>query len=148
MTVHWKIKFSNISVRNILLSENRDSFIIYATKIYKKISSLVTNKSCRSNSVPIKFLHLVQDRISQYLATICNFATICLCKNITHHFETTKVILIHKNNSKLEVSNHRPISVLSKIDKIFETLIRDRFNEVLKKNKQLYCKQFGFQINF
>ena len=142
MTVHWKIKFSNISVRNILLSENRDSFIIYATKIYKKISSLVTNKSCRSNSVPIKFLHLVQDRISQYLATIC------LCKNISHHFETTKVILIHKNNSKLEVSNRRPISVLSKINKIFETLIRNRFNEVLKKNKQLYCKQFGFQVNF
>ena len=34
--------------------------------------------------------------------------------------KTAKVIPIHKKNSKLEVSNYRPASLLSNIDKLFE----------------------------
>ena len=39
-----------------------------------------------------------------------------------------------QKNSKLEVSNYRPISLLSNIDKIFEKLMHSRLIEFLEKN--------------
>ena len=117
--VHSKIKFSNKSFRKLLSSEINDSFIITSANKEKnyKILSLKTNKSCRLNNIPTKVLHLLQDQISNHLATICNlsFSTGIFPAVL----KRAKVIPIHKNNSKLEVSNYRPISVLSNIDKIF-----------------------------
>ena len=118
--VQSKIKFSNKSFRNFLSSEINDYFIITSTnkeEIYKIISSLNTNKSCGPNSIPTKVLHLLQDQISNHLATICNlsFSTGVFPAIL----KTAKVISIHKKNSRLEVSNYRPISLLSNIDEIF-----------------------------
>ena len=91
-------------------------------------------------------MHLVQDQISKHLATICNlsfstgiFPTI---------LKTVKVIPIHKKDSKLEVSNYRPISLLSNIDKIFEKLMHSRLIEFLEERQILYYKQFGFRKDF
>ena len=74
---HSKINFSNKSDRSFLLSEINDSFIITCTnkeEIYKIISSLNTNKSCGPNSILTKVLHLLQDQISNNLATNCNLS--------------------------------------------------------------------------
>ena len=57
--------------------------------------------------------------------------------------KTAKVILIHKKDSKQEVSNYRPISV-SNIDKILEKLMQNRLIEFLEERQILYCKQLGF----
>ena len=79
------------------------------------MSSLITNKSCGPNSIPIKSLDIVQDQISNYLTVICNFfVSIGIFPAI---LRTAKVIPIHKNNSKLVVCNYRSISVLFEMDK-------------------------------
>ena len=62
--------------------------------------------------------------------------------------KTAKVIPIHKKNSKLEVSNYRPISLLSNIDKIFEKLMHSRLLEFLEGKQILYYIQFGFGKDF
>ena len=62
--------------------------------------------------------------------------------------KTIKVIPIHKKDSKLEVSNYRPISLLSNIDKIFEKLMHSRLIEFLEERQILYYKQFGFRKDF
>ena len=62
--------------------------------------------------------------------------------------KTAKIIPIHKKDSKLKVSNYRPISLLSNIDKIFEKLIHSRLIEFLEERKILYYKQFGFRKDF
>ena len=59
-----------------------------------------------------------------------------------------KVIPIHKKNSKLEVSNYRPTSLLSNIDKIFEKLMHSRLIEFLEGKLIFYYKQFGFRKDF
>ena len=130
-------------------SKNNDSFIITSTnkeEIYKIKSSLNTNKSCGPNSIPTKILHLLQDQISNHLVTICNlsFSTGIFPAIL----KTAKVIPIHKKNSKLEVSNCRPISLLSNIDKIFEKLTHSRLNEFLEEKQILYYRQFGFRKDF
>ena len=101
------VQSKNKCFRNFLSTKNNDSFIITAAnkeEICKVISSLNINKSCGPNSIPTKILYLVQDQISKHLATICNlsfstgiFSTI---------LKTAKVIPIHKNDSRLEVSNY------------------------------------------
>ena len=119
--VQSKIRFLSKSFRSLISTNPSDSFIITATdkkEVWKAISSLSINKSCGVNSIPTKILHLVEDQISKHLATICNLSVSTgICLTI---LKTAKVIPIHKKDSKLEVSNCRPISLLSNIDKIFE----------------------------
>ena len=107
---------------------------------------LNSNRSCGPNSIPTKILHLLQDQISNHLATICNLT---FCTGIFSAFlKTAKVIPIHKKNSKLEVSNYRPISLLSNIYKIFEKLMHGRLIEFLEEKQILYYRQFGFRKDF
>ena len=91
-------------------------------------------------------MHLLQDQISNHLATICNlsFSTVVFPTIL----KTAKVVPIHKKNSKLEVSNYRPISLLSNIDKSFEKLIHGRLIEFLEGKQILYYRQFGFRKDF
>ena len=143
--VHSKIKFLNKSFRNFLSSEINNSFIITSTnkeEIYKIIPTLNSNKSCGPNSIPTKILHLLQDQISNDLATICflSFSTGAF-PTIP---KTAKVIPIHKKNSELEVSNYRPISSLSNIDKTFEKLMHSRLIEFFEEKQILYYRLFGF----
>ena len=57
-----------------------------------------------------------------------------------------KVIPIFKNKgSPFEVTNYRPISLLSNIDKIFEKLVYSRLSSFLNINNLIYNKQFGFR---
>ena len=116
-----KIQFSNKSFNKFLSSEINDSFLITSTnkeEINKIITSLNSNKSCGPNSVPTKVLHLLKNKISNHLATICNLSF--SAGVFPAILKTAKVIPIHKKNFKLEVSNGRPISLLSNSDKIFE----------------------------
>ena len=118
-------------------SEINDSFIItstYKEEIYKIISSLNTNKSCGPNNIPTKVLHLLQDRISNHLATICNLS-----------FSAGVFPAILKTS---KVSNCRLISLLCNIDKIFGKLVRSRLTEFREEKQFLYIKQFGFRKDF
>ena len=53
---------------------------------------------------------------------------------------------VFKNKgSPLEVSNYRPISLLSNIEKIFEKVMHSRLMGFLNHYNQIYSKQFGFR---
>ena len=109
-------------------SEINSSFIKTSTnkeEIYKIILSLNTNKSCGPSRIPTKVLHLLQDEISNHLATICNlsFSTGIFPAIL----RTAKVIPTHKNNSKLEEPNYRHIFFLSSIENILNFLMNNKF---------------------
>ena len=55
-----------------------------------------------------------------------------------------KVTILHKEESKLEYLNYRPISLLSVFSKIYEKLIYSRIYSYLVKKDMIYSKQFGF----
>ena len=46
------------------------------------------------------------------------------------------------------MSNYRPISLLSNIDKIFEKLMHSRLIEFLEEKQILHYRQFGFRKDF
>ena len=56
-----------------------------------------------------------------------------------------KVLPIFKTGPINILSNYRPISVLSVLNKIFEKLLYKRLYKFLNKHKVLYKYQFGFR---
>ena len=50
-----------------------------------------------------------------------------------------------KADDKSDLSNYRPISVLSCFSKILKRIMYNRLYQYLTENKILYPKQFGFQ---
>ena len=61
--------------------------------------------------------------------------------------KNAKVVPIHKDDSRLEMSNYRPISLLPTLSKIFEKLMYARLINFFSKHNILYENQFGFQSN-
>ena len=54
---------------------------------------------------------------------------------------------IYKKDDPHEISNYRPISILSSISKIIEKIVYNRLYEFLNKNKLLNPNQYGFRKN-
>jgi len=61
------------------------------------------------------------------------------------HFKTAKVIPVFKKGSKKELTNYRPIALLSNLSKIFEKLVYLRLTNYFNENDLLYKYQFGFR---
>ncbi|XP_065682310.1 uncharacterized protein LOC136095525 [Hydra vulgaris] len=125
------------------------SFFIKPTdehEISKIIDSLDSYKASGPNGLPVKILKLLKTKLSRILSNIFNtsFSSGIFPENL----KTAKVIPIFKNDSKLIMSNYRPISLLSNIDKILERLMFNRIYEYFNENK-LFCDlQFGFRTNY
>ena len=62
--------------------------------------------------------------------------------------KTTKVIPVHKKDSKLDCNNYRPISLSSNIEKNLEKLVYNRVAKFLNNNNLIYQLQFGFRPKF
>ena len=59
--------------------------------------------------------------------------------------KTAKVVPIHKSGSKSDVSNYRPISLLSTFSKIYEKIMYSRLTSFFDKNNVIYPRQYGFR---
>ena len=59
--------------------------------------------------------------------------------------KTARVVPIHKEGSKSEVGNYRPISLLTSFSKIFEKLMHTRLLKFMDSNSSLFEKQYGFR---
>ena len=58
-----------------------------------------------------------------------------------------KIIPIYKKGEPTDLSNYRPISLLTTISKIFERIIHIQFQEYLNRNNLLAEQQYGFRPN-
>ena len=91
----------------------------------------------------MKLVELVRHTISEPLGMILSqsFASGIFPEKL----KLACITPIHKENSKLALTNYGPISVLSVISKLLEQLMYEHSFNFLNKNKILYDHQFGFQ---
>ena len=62
-------------------------------------------------------------------------------------FKNSLIITLHKKNSKNDVSNYRPISLLPLFSKVFEKIMYSRMYGFFTKFNILSPNQYGFQTN-
>ena len=108
---------------DFLKDKNQNSFSPSSAnkcEIQNVIASLNSNKSVGPNSIPTRILKLLKNDTSTQLADIFNisFSTV-----VSSHYKVAKVVPVHKEDSKLDFSNYRSISLLSNIVKLLERLI-------------------------
>ena len=118
---------------------------VLSAEVLDQLRNLDETKAADSYDIPVKLIKLVQNHIAKPLTTLINlsFSTGYYPKALKY----AKVIPIFKAKAKNEVSNYRPISLLSLFNKIFEKLMYSRLIGFLNKNTVLYTHQFGFQKN-
>ena len=134
------------SYRDFLSNRLLEDFIFKncdENEIKSIISSLDTSKSSGPNSIPTCILHLLKDHICAPLHKIFN-----LSLSSGQHpdiLKISKTIPIYKKGSRLLVSNYRPISLLSNLNKILEKIVHSRVYEFLEHFQCIYSLQFGFR---
>ena len=99
------------------------------------------NKSTSDMSViPLK-------QVSNVLAPVisCLVSTSLQQGIFPQKLKIAKVIPLHKGGSRAEVSNYRPISLLSCFSKIFEKIMQARLLDHLKSERILFDSQYGFR---
>ena len=113
------------------------------TEILDIISQLETSKATGPNSIPTDIFKLIKNEISSPLSKIINDSF----SSGTHpdKLKIVNVIPVFKKGSRLQVSNYRPISLLSNINKIFEKVMHKRMTDFLEFHKNIYVRQFGFR---
>ena len=132
--------------RDFLATRLTENFVfkeVDENEIKTLISSLCQTKSSGPNSIPTFLLHLLKDDIATPLNKIFNLSL----RSGIHPdiLKVSKTIPIFKKGSRLLVSNYRPISLLSNLNKILEKIVHTRVYSFLEEFKCIYSLQFGFR---
>ena len=107
------------------------------------IINSLENKSTGPTSIPLKLLSLIPDLIITPLAYIINLSL--TTGEYPELLKVVKVIPIHEGGSTQDVSNYRPISLLSIFDKIIEKIVHKNLYFFLEAHNILFKNQFGFR---
>ena len=109
----------------------------------QQIASLKNIKSCEYDNISSFFVTVSAEILANPLSYLFNlafqFGMFPLC------LKTAKAIPIFKNGDKSDISNYRPISILSTSSKILEKLICVRARQFLQKHSILSPTQYGFR---
>ena len=128
--VKSKFEFSEIPVEYVL----------------KELQSIDCSKSTGVDGMHPKLLKIASDVIAKPLSNIFNKSL--NSSDIPIEFNTAKITPIHKGNSKTELNNYRPISVLPIPSKILERAVYDQFYKYLNEHFMLSDCQSGFRKFF
>jgi hypothetical protein len=106
------------------------------------IKSLKTKDSCGYDELSNKILKVSMPFIVSPLTYICNMSL--ATGEFPSRLKYAEVRPLFKSRRNTELSNFRPISVLTSFSKIFERIIYDRLYQHLNYNTILVNEQFGF----
>ena len=142
-----KRKFKGNKPFTQYLKNSTTSSIVMHPVTPEEVSDIIQNldvtKSTGPNSIPPKILKQISTILINPISLICNKSfSSGIYPDI---LKISKVIPIFKKDSRLDVENYRPISLISNIDKIIEKLVFARLYNFLEVNKSLYKLQFGFR---
>ena len=111
-------------------------------EILTLINDLNDRKACGPGSIHVRIMKLIAPSISKHLANLFNTAIqlgvfpTCLKKAL--------IFPVFKKGEDI-ISDYRPISLLSKVGKLFEKIIYKRLKIFFDRNNTLFNKQFGFR---
>ena len=141
------IQSNNINPLNYLGDRCLNSFSSTPTtplEIFNLIKKF-KNKKTSINNIPIAIIKKISHIISPLLAQLFNES---IDTGIfPEKLKTGRVIPLHKGGASNNISNFRPITILSVYSKIFEKLVHKRLVSFISQNNLIKLNQFGFQQN-
>ena len=114
--------------------------------VNKELKRLVPTKGIGLDDISPRFLKDAADPLTNIVTYLINFSL--RSKTVPDCIKTAKVTPLHKKNSKLEVGNYRPISVLSSLSKVLEKAVHMQVEEHCNRHNLLYQLQSGFRGNY
>lgn len=125
-----------------------NSFVLLETdcdEVYTTLMNLKSNSASGWDNIPTKFLKYTSMIV---VPIITHLANQCFTKGIFPALLKEAIITpVHKGGDRDDISNYRPISVLTCLSKIIEKLINTRLLNYLAKFNILSDSQFGFRRN-
>ena len=113
-------------------------------EIDRVIKSLKTKNSYGYDEISPKILKISGPFISFPLNYICN--KILFWGKFPDRLKYAVIKPLHKNGDRCEVSNCRPVSLLTSFSKIFEMVMQTRILKHLTKSNLLSTEQYGFRM--
>ena len=115
---------------------------VAASEIYQVINKFQIKSTLDTKIGPLK----IANSSFKFTETLANVVNTSFNEGVfPRSLKNARVIPIYKEGSKTEVSNYRPISLLSAFSKIYEKLMHSRVLEFLDSNNALFENQYGFR---
>jgi Reverse transcriptase (RNA-dependent DNA polymerase) len=108
------------------------------------IKSMKNNKAPGSDELPVDLLKVCSENGLENLTKIFNL--ILRTEEIPEKWCESNIILIHKNGDKSDITNYRPISLISHLCKLFMKIVMFRIGKQLDSHQP--PEQAGFRSNF
>lgn len=114
-------------------------------EIKKTINSMKNKRAATDDGISVKIL---ENLPNEALATLSDVVNISFQTGLFPScFKVAKVIPLYKGGDRSSPSNYRPISLLSTLSKVVESLVKRRLMEFIARHAILSTDQYGFQPN-
>jgi hypothetical protein len=142
---HYMNHPSIVSICENAKKKHFDFEAVTRDTVLKKLKCLNARKSCGYDLIPAKLLRYGAGPLSHSLTPIINS---CFRLQVyPDKLKDAEVSPIYKKDDFLNKSNFRPVSVLTALSKVFESLMADQINEffsdILSEILSAYRKQFS-----
>ena len=114
--------------------------------VFKELCSLKPNKSTGLDEIPARFLKDGATALKDQLTHIINLSI--TTSTVPEEFKSARVRPLFKKNSRSDVGNYRPVSILCVSSKILEKAVFTQVDSYLRENNILYSYQSGFRNSF
>ena len=114
-------------------------------EVFNLISGLKNTKPNGKDNISAYFFKVAAKVIAAPLAQLFNYTF--LLGIFPASLKIAKIVPTYKSGDKFDVSNYRPIFILSPISKILEKLIHVRSINFFSKHSVLLPTQYGFRAN-
>ena len=111
--------------------------------IFKELSNLNIHKGISLDELAPKFLKDGAPQLFRVMTFIVNLSI--SSETVPDDLKSAKVIPLYKKKSRLDVGNHRPVSILSCMSKILEKSVYIQIEQYLNSKDLIYPFQSGFR---
>lgn len=109
-------------------------------EVLKALEAIDTSKACGPDQIPGRLLKECANEIAPSLTHLINLSL--RLGHVPREWKCANVVPVFKKGNKEDVTNYRPISLLSLVDKIVERCVFDKFFPFLAD--RIYHLQHGF----